>query len=78
MEYVENYIRALYLPSDQILEWAQLHPEYSVRHLSGLVSLTGVGATLKKKEQQELLQSLQDLADGRAASEVSPRRRRDE
>ena len=24
MEYVDNYIRALYLPSDQILEWAQV------------------------------------------------------
>lgn len=65
MEYVDNYIRALYLPSDQILEWAQLHPEYSVRHLSGLVSLTGVGATLKKKEHHELLQSLQGLGESR-------------
>ena len=36
-----------------------------MRHLSGLVSLTGVGATLKKKEHQELMQSLQELGDGR-------------
>jgi hypothetical protein len=63
MDYVDNYIRALYLPADQILDWAQLHPEYSVRHLSGLVSLTGMGAQMKKKEQQELIQSLHELRD---------------
>ena len=65
MEYVDNYIRALYLPADQILDWAQMHPEYSVRHLSGLVSLTGIGTTMKKGEHQKLMQSLQELGESR-------------
>ena len=49
MEYVFTYIKAFYLPADEILEWSRAHPEYTVRHITGLVSLTGVNTQTKKK-----------------------------
>lgn len=37
----------------QVLEWAQSHREYSIKHLTAVVMTAGVGsALLKKKEQQ--------------------------
>jgi len=63
MDFVDNYIRAFYLPPEQLLDWARLHPEYSVKQLTGLVSVIGVGAHLKKKEQQELIASLQEAVE---------------
>ena len=47
MEYVFTYIKAFYLSADDILEWSRAHPEYSVRHLSGLVALTGVNTQVE-------------------------------
>lgn len=35
MDFVDNYLKAFYLPPEQILDWAKAHPEYAVRHLSG-------------------------------------------
>lgn len=52
MSYVDDYIKALYLPHEQILGWAKAHPQYSPRHLTGLVTVTGAAASMRKKEQQ--------------------------
>ena len=49
MEFAFTYIKAFYLPADEILEWSRAHPEYTVRHITGLVSLTGVNTQTKKK-----------------------------
>lgn len=49
MEFAFTYIKAFYLGAEDILEWSRAHPEYSVRHLSGLVALTGVNTQAKKK-----------------------------
>jgi len=61
MGYVDSYIKAFYLPPDHILEWARAHPEYSVRHLTGLVSVTGGGAQMKRRDQERLIQALLEL-----------------
>lgn len=60
--YVDNYLKAFYLPHEHILDWAKEHPEYAVRHVSGLVAVSGAGASLKKKEHQELLASIEEAA----------------
>ena len=49
-----RFIKAFYLPADDILEWARAHPEYSVKHLSGLVAVTGVNTQAKKKILSQL------------------------
>ena len=49
LDIVTNFIKAFYLPADEILEWSRAHPEYTVRHITGLVSLTGVNTQTKKK-----------------------------
>jgi len=58
MAHVEDYLRALYLPPQELLAWARAHPQYSVRHRTALVALNGVSSGLKKREQQDLLDSL--------------------
>ena len=65
MDYVDVYIKAFYLQPDELLQWARSHPEYTVRHLTGLVSVSGMGAQLKKNEQQKLIASLQEVSDHR-------------
>ena len=50
--YVDNYIRAFYLPSEQILQWARAHPEYTAEMLKGVLNVSG--AALSKRDQQEL------------------------
>lgn len=63
LEFVDTYIAALHLQPEQVLEWAQSHREYSIKHLTAVVMTAGVGsALLKKKEQQELLFDLQALS----------------
>jgi len=52
MAHVEDYLRALYLPPQELLAWARAHPQYSVRHRTALVALNGVSSGLKKREQQ--------------------------
>ena len=42
--YVDNYIRAFYLPSE--------HPEYTAEMLKGVLNVSG--AALSKRDQQEL------------------------
>tara|TARA_B110001452_G_scaffold131204_1_gene109010 strand:- start:153 stop:560 length:408 start_codon:yes stop_codon:yes gene_type:complete len=51
---LRRFIKAFYLPADDILEWARAHPEYSVKHLSGLVAVTGVNTMAKKKILSQL------------------------
>ena len=50
--YGDNYIRAFYLPSEQILQWARAHPEYTAEMLKGVLNVSG--AALSKRDQQEL------------------------
>ena len=60
--HAETYVGALQLPAEQVLEWAMANRGFSIRHLTALIMSVGVGAaSLKKKEQQEIVSALQDL-----------------
>lgn len=57
-EYVENYVKAYYLPESELEKWIRDHSEYSSKHLFGLVSCA---CQNNKKSRQRLLQVIEDL-----------------
>ena len=64
LRHAEAYVHALTLSADQLPGWARdHHTGYSVRHLTSLVMSVGASSgSLKKKEQQELVATLSDIA----------------
>ncbi|KYB26887.1 Coiled-coil domain-containing protein 132-like Protein [Tribolium castaneum] len=56
-EYVENYIKAFYLPESELEKWIKEHGEYSAKHLFGLVSCA---CQSNKKTKQRLLQVIDE------------------
>lgn len=57
-EYVENYVKAYYLPESELEKWIREHKEYSSKHLFGLVSCA---CQNNKKSRQRLLQVIEEL-----------------
>ncbi|XP_060534233.1 syndetin [Cylas formicarius] len=57
-EYVENYVKAFYLPESELEKWIREHREYSSKHLFGLVCCT---CQNNKKTRQKLLQVIEEL-----------------
>ncbi|XP_018562403.1 syndetin [Anoplophora glabripennis] len=57
-EYVENYVKAYYLPEAELEKWIREHKEYSSKHLFGLVSCA---CQNNKKTKQRLLQVIEDM-----------------
>ncbi|KAH1011506.1 hypothetical protein HUJ04_000858 [Dendroctonus ponderosae] len=56
-EYVENYVKAFYLPEIELEKWIREHKEYSSKHLFGLVSCA---CQNNKKSRQRLLQVIEE------------------
>ena len=58
---------ALSLPADALVGWALEHRGYSLKQLTAIVMAAGAASgSLKKKEQQELISALGDIAAERA------------
>uniref|UniRef100_A0A6P7FA09 Syndetin n=1 Tax=Diabrotica virgifera virgifera TaxID=50390 RepID=A0A6P7FA09_DIAVI len=57
-EYVENYVKAYYLPDIELEKWIRDHKEYSSKHMLGLVSCA---CQNNKKTRQKLLQVIEDI-----------------
>ncbi|XP_049824964.1 syndetin isoform X2 [Aethina tumida] len=57
-EYVENYVKAFYLPEVELEQWIREHKEYSSKHLFGLVSCA---CQNNKKTKQRLLQVVEEM-----------------
>ncbi|KAF2896789.1 hypothetical protein ILUMI_09384 [Ignelater luminosus] len=57
-EYVENYVKAYYLPDVELEKWIREHNEYSSKHLFGLVSCA---CQNNKKTRQRLIQVIEEL-----------------
>ncbi|CAG9862024.1 unnamed protein product [Phyllotreta striolata] len=57
-EYVENYVKAYYLPDNELEIWIKEHTEYSSKHLFGLVSCA---CQSNKKTRQKLLQIIEEV-----------------
>ncbi|KAF7285885.1 hypothetical protein GWI33_009363 [Rhynchophorus ferrugineus] len=57
-EYVENYVKAFYLPDSELEKWIREHKEYSSKHLYGLVSCA---CQNNKKSRQKLLQIIEEM-----------------
>lgn len=57
-EYVENYVKAYYLPDLELEKWIREHNEYSSKHLYGLVSCA---CQNNKKTRQRLIQLIEEL-----------------
>ncbi|KAB0791414.1 hypothetical protein PPYR_03214 [Photinus pyralis] len=57
-EYVENYVKAYYLPDSELERWIREHCEYSSKHLYGLVSCA---CQNNKKTRQKLIQLIEEL-----------------
>ena len=58
VEYVDNYIKAFYLPEEYLLEWISEHPEYKRSHHIALV-MQGCGATMKRKYRDEYMKKVE-------------------
>lgn len=57
--YVENYIKAYFLPEIEVLPWCKEHPEYTLKQWQSIVHL-GVGNQMKKTSRQALLNALEE------------------
>ncbi|XP_066144425.1 syndetin isoform X1 [Euwallacea fornicatus] len=60
-EYVENYVKAFYLPEIELEKWIKDHKEYSSKHLFGLVSCA---CQSNKKTRQRMLQIIEETEKG--------------
>ncbi|KAK9886357.1 hypothetical protein WA026_015875 [Henosepilachna vigintioctopunctata] len=56
--YVENYVKAYYLPEYELENWMKEHNEYSTKHFYGLVCCV---CQNNKKTRQRLLQIIEDM-----------------
>nr|XP_022907569.1 syndetin-like [Onthophagus taurus] len=56
-EYVENYVKAYYLPENELEKWIKDHSEYSLKHMFGLVSCV---CQNNKKTKQRLIQVIEE------------------
>ncbi|XP_055337389.1 syndetin-like [Paramacrobiotus metropolitanus] len=56
-DYVDNYIKAFYLPEDALDKWVKDHREYTLKHVVGLINHS---PSLSKKTRQRLLQFVED------------------
>ena len=66
--YAESWVGALAIGSgDELVRWAKGAPSsYSIKHLTPIVMSVGtLASSMRKKEQQELVAALQDVAMGR-------------
>lgn len=63
--YVDEYIRAFYLPTeDEALDWVRAHKiVYSRAHLLSLIA-NGIGAKMKKKKAREMRDSVESILNG--------------
>lgn len=57
-EYVENYVKAYYLPDVELEKWIKDHNEYSSKHLLGLASCASQN---NKKTRQRLIQVIEEM-----------------
>jgi len=68
--YVENYIKAYFLPEVQLLPWCREHLEYSLKQWQSLITV-GIGNDMKKQSRQALLSALEDLEKSRSMKKES-------
>lgn len=57
-EYVENYVKAYYLPEKALQDWIQNHPEYTSKQLQCLVNCTLYN---NKKAKQRLMMMIEEM-----------------
>lgn len=57
VDYVENYIKAYYLPESSMEQWVKERKEYSVKHVMNLLT---VSVHLSKRMRQKLIASLEE------------------
>lgn len=61
-QYVDNYVKALYLSDEETVHWAQQSwQSYSQRHLHGLLQQALSSSLLKKKRLKDSLDALDAL-----------------
>jgi len=57
----DNYIKAFYIPSTELVLFGKEHPEYSARQVQAIM-LSNIGlADIKKKEKQAVISALDDV-----------------
>ncbi|XP_012280737.1 syndetin isoform X2 [Orussus abietinus] len=56
-QFVEQYVKAFYLPEISLEEWVQEHKEYTLKHLTGLISCTCQNS---KKARQRLMALIEE------------------
>lgn len=56
--YVENYVKAYYLPEHELEKWIKEHNEYSTKHFHGLISCV---CQNNKKTRQRLIQMIEEM-----------------
>jgi len=56
----DNYIKAFYIPSTELVLFGKEHPEYSARQVQAIM-LCNIGLTLKKKQKQAVISALDDV-----------------
>lgn len=58
--YVEQYVKAYYLPKDLLEEFVKTNSQYSTKHLTGLITCACIN---DKKTRQKLLGLLENLTN---------------
>jgi len=58
--YVDNYIKAFYLPQNELVVWARDHPDYTSKQVAAILT-SNINSNLKKKQRQDLLNALEDV-----------------
>mmetsp|Transcript_36959 Transcript_36959/g.104306 ORF Transcript_36959/g.104306 Transcript_36959/m.104306 type:complete len:1134 (-) Transcript_36959:234-3635(-) len=62
MRIVDNYIKAFYVPGEELVHWALTHPEYTRTQLVNLVTCIAENSKMKRKALKDLLAQIESAA----------------
>uniref|UniRef100_A0A061RSJ3 Coiled-coil domain-containing protein 132-like isoform x1 n=2 Tax=Tetraselmis sp. GSL018 TaxID=582737 RepID=A0A061RSJ3_9CHLO len=62
MRIVDNYIKAFYVPEQELVHWAHTHPEYTRTQLVNLVTCIADNNKMKRKALKDLLVQIESIA----------------
>jgi len=62
-DYANDFIKAYYLPEDDLCKWVAEHPGYTLNHYRN-IAVVGAGAGMRSKRRERLLQRIESVFKG--------------
>uniref|UniRef100_A0A7S0DR85 Syndetin C-terminal domain-containing protein n=1 Tax=Amorphochlora amoebiformis TaxID=1561963 RepID=A0A7S0DR85_9EUKA len=62
-EYANDFVKAFYLPEEDLCKWIAEHPGYPISHYRNIAAL-GAGASMRSKRRDRLLQRVEAVVRG--------------